>query len=127
VHVWSCRLPRYTRSAVLRRAVEPFDTVAVSDEWSIVMTMHYSHTVAACLHVLQTLTMLPARTSYRPMMALISGALEMYECAMGTCVPSCTGMTARLFFILEARGPQGAVGYVTAPELTSTERRGPEP
>jgi hypothetical protein len=112
---------------VLRRAVEPFDTVAVSDEWSIVMTMHYSHTVAACLHVLQALTMLPARTSYRLMMALISGALEMYECAMGTCVPSCTGRTAMLFFILEARGPQGAVGYVTASELTSTGRRGPEP
>jgi hypothetical protein len=27
-------------------------------------------------------------------------------------VPSCTGMTARLFFMLEAFGPQETAGYV---------------
>jgi hypothetical protein len=39
----------------------------------------------------------------------------------------CTGRSDRLFFILEARGPQGAVGHVTAPEPTSARRRGPKP
>jgi hypothetical protein len=32
-----------------------------------------------------------------------------------------------LFFMLEARGPQGATGYVAASELNSVGRRGPEP
>jgi hypothetical protein len=39
-------------------------------------------------------------------------------------VPSCTGRTARLFFMLEARGSQGATVYVTAPKPTSAGRRG---
>jgi hypothetical protein len=85
--------------------VESLGTVAVPAEWSIVLTLHYSHTVAACLHALQALTTLPVRTSCRPMMALKSGALEMCVRALGTCVPSCTGRTARLFFMLEANGP----------------------
>jgi hypothetical protein len=74
----------------------------------------------------QALTALPARTSYRPMMALMSGDLETYVCALGTFMSSYTGRSARLFFILEARAPQGATGYVAASEPTSAKRRGPE-
>jgi hypothetical protein len=42
-------------------------------------------------------------------------------------VPSCTGRSARLFFMLESHGPEGPVGHVAAPEPTSAERLGPEP
>jgi hypothetical protein len=37
-----------------------------------VVVHHYSHTITVCPHVLQALTELSARTSYRPMMALMS-------------------------------------------------------
>jgi hypothetical protein len=67
------------------------------------------------------------RTSCRPMMTLMSSALETCVRALETCVPSCTGRTARPFFMLETRGPQGAAGYVAALEPTSTGRRGPKP
>jgi hypothetical protein len=66
---------------------------------------------AACLHVLQAL----------------SGALETCTRALGSCMPSYTGRTARLFFMLEVRGPQGTAGYMAALEPTSAGRRGPEP
>jgi hypothetical protein len=85
-----CRVARYcsgTRRVVNRSA------------------LHYSHTVAACPHVLSTLNVLFARTSYMPMMVLMSGVLEIYACALGTCEPSCTGMPARLFFMLISHGP----------------------
>jgi hypothetical protein len=85
-----CRVARYcsdTRRVVNRSA------------------LHYSHTVAACPHVLPALNMLFARTSYMPMMVLTSGVLEIYARALGTCEPSCTGMSARLFFMLISRGP----------------------
>jgi hypothetical protein len=36
--------------------------------------------------------------------------------ALETCVPSYTGRSAKLSFMLETRGPQGALGHVTAPE-----------
>jgi hypothetical protein len=39
-----------------------------------------------------------------------------------TCVPSCTGKPIRLFFMLETRGPQGAMGHVAAMEPTSVGR-----
>jgi hypothetical protein len=84
--------------------------------------MHYSRIVAACLHALKALTALPARTSCRPIIALMSGALEMCVRALGTCVPHCTGRLARLFFMLEARGPQGATGHVAASEPISAKR-----
>jgi hypothetical protein len=71
-------LPCCTRSAVWCRAVELLSTVAVSDEWSIVLVLHCSHSVAAYPHAFQTLTMLPTRMSCRPMMALTSGFLETY-------------------------------------------------
>jgi hypothetical protein len=112
---------------VWHRDVELIGTIAVPGEWSIVLALHCSRTVAACLHVLQTLIALPAHTSCRSMMALMSTALQMCARALGTCVPSCTGRTAWLFFRLEAHGPQGAAGYVAALEPTSIERRGPEP
>jgi hypothetical protein len=99
-----------------------FSTVAVSSEWSIVLALHCSRTVATYLHALQALTALPTRTSCRPMMALTSGALEMCARALGTCVPTCTGSPARLFFILESCGPQGVAGHVAASEPTSTRR-----
>jgi hypothetical protein len=77
-------------------------------------------------------------------MALMSGALEMCVHALGTCIPSCTGRTGRLFFMLKAttgshgtRGSTGAhlsrearfeaIGHVAALELTLIERRGSEP
>jgi hypothetical protein len=47
-----------------------FGTVAVSDEWSTVLTVHCSHTVDVCSHALQVLTTLAACTSCRRMMAL---------------------------------------------------------
>jgi hypothetical protein len=66
-------------------------------------------------------------TSCRPMMVLTIGALGTFTRALGTYVPSFTAKPARLFFMLEAHGPQGAVRHVAAPELTSGKRRGPEP
>jgi hypothetical protein len=59
-------------------------------------------------------------------MALTSSALETCVRVLGTCVPSYIGWPARLFFMVEAHGPQGAVGLVAAPEPTSVGRRGPE-
>jgi hypothetical protein len=56
------------------------------------------------------------------MMALMSGTLKTSTCALGTYVPSYTGRLARLFFMLETRGPQGATGHMAVPEPTSTER-----
>jgi hypothetical protein len=111
---------------VWRRAAKSLGIVAVLGEWSIVPMQHYSHTVAAYPHALQALTALPARTSYRPMMALTAGAMETCTCMLGTCVPS-TVRPTRLLFMLQARGPQGAMGHMAAPEPASAERRGPEP
>jgi hypothetical protein len=51
-HAWSCRLPCCTRLVVWCRAVKSLGTVAVPDEWSIVLTSHCSRTVDACPHVL---------------------------------------------------------------------------
>jgi hypothetical protein len=48
------------------------------------------------------------------MMALTSGALETCARALGTYVPSYRGRSARLFFMLEARDPQGVTGHVVA-------------
>jgi hypothetical protein len=50
-------------------------------------------------------------------MALTLGTLETGTRVLVTCVPSCTGMPARFFFMLEAHGPQEIVGHaVPAPE-----------
>jgi hypothetical protein len=65
---WACLFLSHvscTRSAVWRRAVELLGTLTVPGEWSIVLALHYSRTVAACLHALYALT------------ALMSGTLEM--------------------------------------------------
>jgi hypothetical protein len=59
-----------TQSAVWCRAVEPLDTVAVTDEWSIVLASHCNRTVDVCLHALQVLTTLTDCTSCSRMMAL---------------------------------------------------------
>jgi hypothetical protein len=56
------------------------------------------------------------------MMALMSGALETCAHALGPCVPSYTGRSAKLFFMLEARGPQGAMGHMAVSEPTSAGR-----
>jgi hypothetical protein len=112
---------------VWRHVVESLVTVMVSGEWSIVLTLYYSRIVATCLHALQALAALPARTSCKHMMTLILGDLETCMRALGTCVPSYTSRITRLFFMLEARGLQGAVGHVAAPEPTSARRRGPKP
>jgi hypothetical protein len=70
---------------------------------------HCSHTIAACLHILEALTALLACMScspmMTPMMTLTSGAKGTCTPASGTCMPSCTGRPARLFFTLQARGP----------------------
>jgi hypothetical protein len=89
-------LPRCTRSAAWRHAVGS------------------PGTIAACLHILQALTVLPTRTSCRPMMALTSGALETCVRALGTYEPSCTGRPARLFLMFGACGQQGTAGCVVA-------------
>jgi hypothetical protein len=68
-------------------------TVAVSGEWSTVLTLHYSYTVVACLYVLQALTVMFAHMSCRSMMALTSDAFETCACALGI------GKLARLFFM----------------------------
>jgi hypothetical protein len=92
-----------------------------------VLALYCSHTVAACLYTLQALAALPSRTTYMPMMTLMSGALETFTRALETYVPSCAGRPARLFFMLEAYNPQGAVGHVTPPEPNSVGRRDLEP
>jgi hypothetical protein len=107
-HVWSCHLPHYTRSAVWRRAVESLGTVD------------------ACPHILQVLMTLHACMSYRRMIALTWGVMETCARALGTCVPSCTDMSDMLFFMLETRGPQGAVGHMATSEPAPAGRRGPK-
>jgi hypothetical protein len=126
-HVWSYRLPCCTWSAVWCRAVESLGTVAVPDEWSIVLTSHCSCTVDAYMHALQVLTTLPVRTSYRRMMVLTWGVLETCTRVLGICVPSCTGRSARLFIMFETHGPQGVLGHVVALEPTLAGRWGTEP
>jgi hypothetical protein len=94
------------------RRVESSGTVAVSHEWSIVLSLHCSHTVVVCLHALQALTVLSDRTSDRHMMTLTSSVFKTCTRALGTCVPSSTSMAISLFFMLEVRGSQGTVGHV---------------
>jgi hypothetical protein len=85
---------------VWRHTVESLGTVAVPDEWSIVLTLNCSRVVAVCPYVLQVLTVLPARTSCRPIMALTSDALKTCTHALRTCVSSYTYRPVRLFFML---------------------------
>jgi hypothetical protein len=108
-------------------AVESLGTVAVSGEWSIVLALYCSCTVAIYPHALYTLTALSARMSYRPLMTLMSGALKTCARVLGTCVPSYTCRHASLFFMLEARGPQRVTGHVATPKHTSAGRRDSEP
>jgi hypothetical protein len=56
------------------------------------------------------------------MMVLTIGALGTFTRALGTYVPSFTAKPARLLFMLEVHGPQGAVRHVAAQELTSGKR-----
>jgi hypothetical protein len=114
-------LPHHTWSAAWCCAARSPGTIAVPDEWSIGSMLHYSRTVAVCPHVLQALIALHARTSYRPMMDLTSGTLQTYTRALGTCKPSYTAMPIRLFFMFEARGPQGTIWRVTAQSPPSRE------
>jgi hypothetical protein len=94
----------------------------VPGEWSTVLALHCSRNVATCPH-LQALTTLPTCMSCRPMMTLMSDALETCARALRTCVPSYTDKSDRLFFMLEAHSrPRDVV----APKPTSAGRRGPE-
>jgi hypothetical protein len=70
--------------------------------------------VTACPHILQTLTVLPAHTSCRPMMALTTGTLKTYACALETCQPSYIGQPSRIFLMFEGHGPQGTAVHVAA-------------
>jgi hypothetical protein len=72
---------------------------------------HSRCTIAACPRVLQVLIVPPARTSYRPMMALTPTALGTCTRALGTGEPGCVDMLARLFFMLETHDPQGVIGH----------------
>jgi hypothetical protein len=69
------------------------------------------------------------------MMALMSGALETCVRVLGTCIPSWTGRSARIFFMLEAyrtcgstgaylsrKVRSGAIGHVAALEPTSVRK-----
>jgi hypothetical protein len=103
-HAWSYCLPHCTQLATWHSAVESLDTVAVLGEWSTVLALHCSHTVATCLYVLQTWSVMLARKSCTLRMALMLGVSKMCVHALGTYVSSCTGRPVRLFFILEARG-----------------------
>jgi hypothetical protein len=98
-------LPCRTRSVLWCHTIGSLGTVPVPCEWSIVVALHYSCIVAACLHALQALTALPARTSCSPMMTLTSGVLKTCARALGTCGVSYTGRPARLLFILKAHDP----------------------
>jgi hypothetical protein len=106
--------PRCAQSTAWHCAVRSHDTIVVLGEWSTRPALHYSCTVASCLHVLQALTTLPACTSCRRRMALTSGVLETYVRALGTCGPSCTVRPASLFFMLVTHSPQETIGHVAA-------------
>jgi hypothetical protein len=107
-------LPCRTCSVVWHHATGSPYTVAVSCEWSTGLTLHSRCTVATCPHILQALTVVPVYTSCRPMMALTSGGLETCVRVLGIGDPCCTGMLARLFFMLEAHGPQRLAGCMAA-------------
>jgi hypothetical protein len=51
--------------------------------------------------------------------ARLAGALVTRDRALYTCEPSCVPGAARPFFIHVVHSPLRAVGYVTAPELSS--------
>jgi hypothetical protein len=87
--VWSVpypvALPHHTWSAAWLGPVASPGTVAMPCVWSAGPTLHCSHTVAACLHVLQALNAVPSHTLCRHMMALMSGVLKTCVRALGTC------------------------------------------
>jgi hypothetical protein len=112
----SIALPCHVWSAAWRRATTSPRAIEVPCEWSTRLTLHCSCTLAACLHALQALNVLPACTSWKPMMALTSSALEECARAQETCGPSYIGRLARVLFMLVARGPHGTTGRVAAPE-----------
>jgi hypothetical protein len=89
--------------------------------------LHYSYTITACPYILQALTALSTRMSYRSMMALTSGALETCVVALETCGSSCIGRPDRPSFMLEARGLQESVGHALATlEPSPIGRQDPE-
>jgi hypothetical protein len=96
-YTWSFRLSCCTQSEVWCRTVESLDTIAVPGEWSTALVLHCSRTIAAYPYVLQAWFALPARTSCRLMMALMSSILEAGVHTLGTRRPSSTGRPARLF------------------------------
>jgi hypothetical protein len=51
--------------------------------------------------------------------ARLTGDSVTRDCALDTCEPNYVSGAARTFFIPVVHSPLGAVGYVTAPELSS--------
>jgi hypothetical protein len=92
----SIALPCHVRSTAWRRATTSPRAIEVPCEWSTRLTLHCSCTLAACLHALQALNVLPACTSWKPMMALTSSALEECARAQETCGPSYIDRLARV-------------------------------
>jgi hypothetical protein len=109
--------PHHAQSVAWRCAVGPPDTLAEPGMWSTGPALHCSHSsvrlasidYAACPYILQA------------QMALTSGALETCTRALGISGPYHTGMPAKLFFMLETRGPQGTAGHVAARRPPSKE------
>jgi hypothetical protein len=112
---------------VWRCAIESLGTVAVPDEWSIVLALHCSRIVAIYLHALWALTALSARTFCRPMMAQVSGVLVTCRHALETRESSHIGRPSKPFFILKVYDPQRAVGHVVVLEPSRAGRRDPVP
>jgi hypothetical protein len=111
-------LPHRTWSTAWHRPV------GLPYEWSTRLALHCRYIVATCSHVLQAWTALPARTSCKIMMALMSCVLETCEHALGAGRPCRIGRHARPFLMLVAHGPQGTARHVAA---QSPLNRGQDP
>jgi hypothetical protein len=85
------------------------------------LALHCSRIVAICLHVLQALTALPVRTSYRPIVAQVSGISVTCGHALKTRESSRIGRPFKPFFILEVCGPQSCEICCNAGALPSRE------
>jgi hypothetical protein len=111
-------LPRCAQSTVWHHHVGSPGTVAMPCEWSTGPAWYCSFMISAGPHVLQALNVPPACTSCRLMMALTLGVLVTCVRDSKTRESSYIGSSARFFFMLETRGPQGTVGCVAALELS---------
>jgi hypothetical protein len=97
-------------------AVEALGTVAVPGEWSMVLVLNCSRTVAAYLYALQALTPLLARTSCSPCQAPWKLARV---CWGHACLAAQAGLLGFSLCLKIAARP---TGHMAAPEPTSTGR-----